>query len=267
MPKTTDYWSEVGKGLAALNSLTKYPSIPTYHEIDRGILLDNHLGYKLGEKYIVTEKIDGTNARIIFLPRGFKGLQKPMYILGSRENLLYGQGDLIGDPAQGIVAGLRDTVDHLMENVSEQTEIHVLFGEFYGAKVGSASKNYSNDDRFGFRLFDIAQYRDAETLLDKPLEEISTWRDHTGPQWSNEADLHGLSDIFQLPLTPRLDTRIDLWEAHEEVLQYLKKFSQTAAGLSASGASEGIVVRSLGRSFIAKLRFEDYEKTLRKKPK
>lgn len=73
--------------LGGLNSLTKYPSIPTYHSLDpsNGNLLDDRVGFTA--PVIGTEKIDGTNARIISLPDG-------SYLLGSREELLYAKGDL-----------------------------------------------------------------------------------------------------------------------------------------------------------------------------
>lgn len=67
--------------LSALNSLTKYPSIPTYHDLDpaNGSLLNTTVAYT--GPVIGTEKIDGTNSRIVSLPDG-------TYILGSREEFL-----------------------------------------------------------------------------------------------------------------------------------------------------------------------------------
>jgi hypothetical protein len=50
---------------------------------------------------IATEKVDGTNSRVICLPDGCS-------LLGSREELLYGKGDLIGNPALGIKARFED---------------------------------------------------------------------------------------------------------------------------------------------------------------
>ena len=68
--------------LSKINSLTKYPSIPTYHKLDpkNGSLLEEALNFQ--GTLIATEKVDGTNARIICLPDG-------NYLLGSREELLY----------------------------------------------------------------------------------------------------------------------------------------------------------------------------------
>lgn len=58
-------------GRDALNSLTKYPSIPTLHEMDRGLLTDvlhveAHRDVSMGVlDWVATEKLDGTNVRIL----------------------------------------------------------------------------------------------------------------------------------------------------------------------------------------------------------
>lgn len=56
--------------LQRLNSLTKYPSIPTYHTLDPkdGCLVAEAV--RFDGDVIATEKIDGTNARLICLPDG-----------------------------------------------------------------------------------------------------------------------------------------------------------------------------------------------------
>lgn len=59
----------------------------------------------------LTEKVDGTNSRIIVLPDG-------SYLIGSREELLYARGDLIGNPALGIVDALRDVAENLRTTAS-----------------------------------------------------------------------------------------------------------------------------------------------------
>ncbi|WP_236142941.1 RNA ligase family protein [Nostoc sp. CMAA1605] len=94
--------------LNKLNSLTKYPSIPTYHALgEKGKLLEETVTFD-GE-VILTEKVDGTNSRIILLPDG-------NYVLGSREELLFAKGDLIGNPALGIVNSLKGVADLLPQS-------------------------------------------------------------------------------------------------------------------------------------------------------
>ena len=55
--------------LEALNSATKYPSIRTYHALgERGSLTEEVTGFH-GD-VVLSEKIDGSNSRIIRLPDG-----------------------------------------------------------------------------------------------------------------------------------------------------------------------------------------------------
>lgn len=90
--------------LNKLNSMTKYPSIPTYHTLgNKGVLLEETVRFE-GE-VVLTEKVDGTN-RIILLPDG-------NFVLGSREELLFAKGDLIGNPALGIVDALKSVADFM----------------------------------------------------------------------------------------------------------------------------------------------------------
>src|SRR4051794_37648825 len=86
--------------LAKLNSLTKYPSIPTYHAMGEKGRLSESVLVRFEGDCIATEKIDGTNARLICTPEGV--------VAGSREDLLWATGDLIHNPAMGIVAAVRE---------------------------------------------------------------------------------------------------------------------------------------------------------------
>lgn len=97
--------------LSRINSLTKYPSIVTYHKLDpkNGGLIEERLEFK--GTLVATEKIDGTNARIICLPDN-------TYLLGSREELLYARGDLIGNPALGIIEALKTKAEEI-EKIDE----------------------------------------------------------------------------------------------------------------------------------------------------
>jgi hypothetical protein len=61
-------------------------------------------------RVIGTEKVDGTNTRMIFCPDGSA-------LVGSREDLLWERRDLIGNPAMGIVEAVKDTVRRLFETL------------------------------------------------------------------------------------------------------------------------------------------------------
>lgn len=247
--------------LRAINSLTKYPSIPTYHALDprNGNLTDQPTHFPAD--VIATEKIDGTNSRIILLPDG-------TYLLGSRENLLYAQGDLIGDPAQGIVDQLRPLADTLP--TGEPNLIRVLYLELYGGKIGGNAKQYSTTGAHGWRLFDVALIGDLPDKLTWPSERISSWRDNGGQTFADEDQLLKAAALAGVQVTPRLfsDSASTLPTTIEDTLDLLRFYlPETLVGLDQSGRAEGIVFRTSDRSVIAKARFSDYERTLKRRAK
>lgn len=247
--------------LVTLNSLTKYPSIPTYHALDPK-------GGNLGEevirfegRVIATEKVDGTNARIVCLPDG-------TYLLGSREEFLYAKGDLIGNPALGIAATFKAEAERLSRKGSDG--IRVYFFELYGGKVTAASKQYTGKGRVGYRLFDVALVSDYERLLAQPAAELSAWRENGGQSFADEETLRRIADQNGLMLTPRLDEfdAAALPLTIEATLEFLRgSIVETHCALDqcAHGKPEGIVIRTPTRSTIAKIRFADYERTLKKR--
>ncbi|TDD45775.1 hypothetical protein E1263_37995 [Kribbella antibiotica] len=244
-----------------LNSVTKYPSIPTYHSLDprNGGLLDDRVPFT--GPVIGTEKVDGTNARIITLPDG-------SYLLGSREELLYAKGDLIGNPALGIVAELRRVADALPVPAADRIEVRFL--EVYGGKVTGASKNYTGDRRVGHRLFDAIHLTDYEDLLAQPRAALSDWREAGNQPFLAEEELQKLAAADGLTLTPRLFIldAVDLPDGMEETQAFLTQhLPHTLSGLddSAVGTPEGIVLRTPDRSTIAKARFQDYSRTLKRR--
>lgn len=80
-----DLIQEFGK--EKINTLTKYPSILTLHKLGEKGRLTNELTTPVeGEIMYATEKIDGTNVRIICY-----GTE---YLIGSREFILHHCGDL-----------------------------------------------------------------------------------------------------------------------------------------------------------------------------
>jgi hypothetical protein len=247
--------------LNAINSMTKYPSIPTYHTLDPrdGGLLDETVPF--AGPVIGTEKIDGTNSRIILLPDG-------TYLLGSREELLYGQGDLIGNPALGIVDALRPIADALAAVEGDRIVVHYL--EVYGGKVGAASKQYTGGRTVGFRLFDVAVVDNYTELLGWESQGIAGWRDGGGQQFLGEAALSQIADATGLELTPRLFEvdAADLPTDIEKTKVFLdERVPNTLAALDDGAArrAEGIVLRSPARTTIAKARFQDYERTLKRR--
>ncbi|HJP76115.1 MAG TPA: RNA ligase family protein [Pseudonocardiaceae bacterium] len=247
--------------LTALNSLTKYPSIPTYHALDtaNGGLLDETVPFT--GAVIGTEKVDGTNSRIISLPDG-------SYLLGSREELLYARGDLIGNPAQGIVAALRPFADALAP--VDDNEIRVHYVEVYGGKVTAASKQYTGERSVGYRLFDVAVIRDYAELMALPPQQLSGWRESGGQPYLSEKDLAAVAERDGLTLTPRLFTidaaelPVELDKTRAFLAEQLPR-TRSALDEGAGGSAEGIVLRTSDRSTVAKARFQDYDRSLKRR--
>jgi len=242
--------------LEKLNSMTKYPSILTYHKIDkienRGRLLDEIQVNFEGQKVILTEKVNGVNGRIILFPDGF-------YIIGSRDELLYAKGDLIGNPQLGIV----DTLKPLAEDLIPQRELTVYYSEVYGGKTTKSSKQYTGNGQLSCRLFDIAFIPEQEKIMQMPIERIASWRDNGGQNFYKEIELISSG----IPLTPRIGEDIVPNGNVQEVYDWLKtKIQTTQCSLDngALGRPEGLVIKMFDRSKIAKIRFEDYERTIRK---
>jgi hypothetical protein len=238
--------------LEKLNSMTKYPSIPTYHALgDKGALLSETVGFN--GSILLTEKIDGTNARIILTPDG-------EFVLGSREELLFAKGDLIGNPALGIVSALRGAAAALSR---PNDEIVVAYAELYGGKVTAASKQYTAQQTVGWRLFDIAVIADFEALFAKSVQQLAAWRDNGGQRFLNEDQLGERARDYGFALTPRLATvealPVGIPETHE-FLKTLLPHTHAALDAGAGGRAEGVVARTFSRNVIAKLRFEDYER-------
>ncbi|MFW5416407.1 hypothetical protein J0910_07270 [Nocardiopsis sp. CNT-189] len=249
-PRTVD--------LDALNSATKYPSIPTYHVLDpkNGGLLEQTAAFS-GE-VVLSEKVDGTNARIILFPGGD-------YILGSREELLYARGDLIGNPALGIVDALRGPAGRL---TPPETGLRVHYLEVYGGKVTGASKEYTGSRAVGHRLFDIADV--GADVLSLPRPRISAWREEGGQAFLPEDELAAAAEKEgweRVPLLGAVDAA-ELPAGVAEMQEFLaERLPGTRAALDggAGGRPEGVVLRTPDRSAIAKARFQDYRRTLKRR--
>jgi hypothetical protein len=190
------------------------------------------------------------------------------YLLGSREELLYAQGDLIGNPSQGIVEAIKPLAESVQSDRDDT--IRVLYLEVYGGRIGAAAKQYSPRGEVGWRLFDEARIDDYAEMLDWPAERISRWRDDGGQRFVDERQLTATASAVSVELTPRLFT-IEPTELPSDVAKtraFLTEHSprtRVALDDAAPGNSEGIVLRTADRSTIAKARFQDYERTLRRR--
>ena len=259
-------------GLRKLNSITKYPSILTYHNLGpRGSLVDSLVDEtKFDDRTVyITEKVDGTNSRVVFSTDSKGSVED--YIIGSREDFLFAKNDRIVNPGLGIVKNMKhiaDTICLLGENNLRPNSIYCLYGETYGGKINGA-KQYSTHGNFSVRIFDlwIMEQDKIEEMLDMNVDRISSWREQGGQPYVNVNALSDFCKDFLLDCVPYIKTvsGTEIPETLQDVWDWMQEFAKSNACIDNSGLgnSEGIVVRYADRSLIRKIRFEDYLKTKR----
>jgi hypothetical protein len=251
--------------LRALNSATKYPSIPTYHRLgDKGRLQEEVITpFPLDPEteYEITEKIDGTNARIIV------NTDSDEYIIGSREELLTHSDDVIYNPSQGIVDALgKYDLGSLgrrsFDEAKWRNDVVVFYGEVYGGKINSA-KNYTSSASYGFRVFDVAFFDEVDFA--RSPEDLSRWRDAGGQSFATSRDRRIHCKDFELENVPDIGHVHDVPTSLSATFEWMMKTIGmcTHASIDATGKPEGMVIRTFDRKRIAKLRYEDYQRSLR----
>lgn len=248
--------------LAAVNSATKYPSIPTYHAMGEKGRLTEEINVNFCGPVHISEKIDGTNARIVVVG--------DRYLIGSREELLTASGDLICNPSMGIVDGVRAIAERAVGAIGNGISVTVLYGEFYGGRVTASSKQYTTSGATGFRLFDAA-YFDLPLFKDiiaLDTATIAAWRDGGGQAFGSTEAVAVVAAAVGVDRVPSVDGLDDLgWpmtiaETRDWLCRVLECGSYAKLDVNAGGRPEGVVVRDAERR-IAKLRVEDYERTMK----
>lgn len=249
-------------GKEKINTLTKYPSILTLHQLgNKGKLTEELTTDLTGETLYASEKIDGTNVRLIFWGDEF--------LVGSRKCMLHYSKDLYWDEALDIV----NQFYALDIPRLQPDKFTIVYGELFGGKVTAKSKNYGKS-KHGFRVFDIAVLDDL-SILEEPIGAISAWRESSVDSAVDASLRYGQPFItleelqsYGYELVPKVAfPTLPNWE-HQTVLEALQQHAastQVALTADALGKTEGIVLRNFDRSKIVKVRFEDYEKTLRKR--
>lgn len=253
--------------LAKLNTATKYPSIETYHLLgERGVLQSPFVQFG-DQQVIVTEKIDGTNVRVILMP-------DDTVLIGSREHFLHAVGDLVPNPAQQIVESvlsLATKLPFLLTQVPDDSnKVRILYLEVFGGNVGSQARQYTdNKTRTAYRLFDAATL-DITDLPGMTLEEVAGWRDHGDAlQFVPDNDLDELAYLIRVDRVPVLwrgdadklpTTRTAMYD---QIGWWTGPTTRVLLDAGGKGRPEGVVLRTPDRSVIVKARREDYTRTFR----
>jgi len=267
------------ENIAKLNSMTKYPSIQTFHKMrGGGLAVDESItsDFPADEDLILSEKLDGCGTRIICLPLYLEDTEFEAHprdcVVGSREELLHAKGDRIINPALGIVETVLAKVDldgllhEIYDTWEANDKIMVFYFETFGGKTTKGAKNYAGNQTMDIRLFDVGVIDSWQEVIGKTIDQISGWRENGGQRFLNENTLKFWSDILHVDLTPRLGVVRDLprtFDAAKEFIHGMIPRTLCALDEEARGIPEGIVVRTASRSWITKMRIEDYDRAIR----
>jgi hypothetical protein len=248
-----------------LNTITKYPSIGTFHPLLVGGILGETTTVEFTGPVHVSEKIDGQNIRVIFLRDG-------RYVIGTREKLLHCSSDYLCDNTHGIVPTLIPLIPDLRAGLpAQQPGITVYYMEIFGGTdLTRASRQYTSDRVVGLRLFDIATIPDPSIVQDMTKAQAAAWRDRGGPSFHTEQQLQDTAPRVGLPLTPRLTTLdatelpVTVAEAHHWIGTVLPGLrSRSVLDENASGEAEGVVLTNTDHTSRAKLKLANYTRTAR----
>ena len=185
----------------------------------------------------VTEKVDGTNIRVILKSDGTHEFN------GRKEN---------SEIPKALLAELRTLMPpgSVAVPFAPGTEA-VIFGEGYGPKIQKNGDRYR--ETVGFRIFDIAVRK-----FDEETGEIDPW-----VWWLERDDMESIADILCLGVVPLLANHVTIEEA--EALVHGKSLLAEANGMPdadmegvVAKTSPGLMMRN-GARLMWKLKVRDLE--------
>lgn len=232
--------------LGRLLSRTAYPPPPPYHAFDPDTgELGDVLPRPAGD-VIATELLDGVSFRLAAFADG-------SYLIGTRRRWLYASGDVIGDPAHGLVAAVRPAAERLAGAGGEPDAVRVVYGELIGGRHPAAGR-YTGGREIGFRTFDVAR--------------VSLVEDET--TFLPERELLAFAAEHELPLVPRvarfpardLPTRP---AAVRTFVEELLPSSRCRLDADATDDPAGLVARTPDRGWMAVLKAEHYRRLKKRK--
>ena len=244
--------------LKKINTLFKYPSIETYHHLDpKGKYIINKLTASnvLFSELEISEKIDGMNIRII--------MYKNDYIIGSRNNLIH-YSDHSQVDRYGYI--IEEKINNYLQSYKD--DVTVIFGELFGAEIQNGKSRYADGKlkQYDFRIFDAysINYDQLNELLSQSIDKLSSWREHNNQPWYTSEQLNQLATIV-VPRVPFIKVVDSMPIDANETYEWLKEFKDSHVCQTSEGTTklfkraEGVVIRNKDRSYIKKLRIDEYE--------
>lgn len=258
-------------GLSKVNSLTKYPSILTYHDIYHGGVLETlteNKAFPANSILEMTEKVDGKNSRMIFLDGD--------YLLGERETIVFAKDDRIRNSniISPMLSELYPFIKSGFDDKTEKSILTIIYGESYGYNIASKKQYVINSEQRKYRVFDIVQMPMDEVykILEMDISKIALWRDNMNQPYLSTDKLNDFCKSFAIDRTPIIkeikasEIPIDC----RETFAWMQSFAKSKSVLdipengvipnSMYARAEGVILRTKDRSMIRKLRFEDYQK-------
>lgn len=234
--------------LGRLHARTAYPLPPSYHPPDPdtgglGPVLPRPAG-----DVIAVELLDGVTCRVVLFADG-------SYLIGTPQRWLYASGDVVANPALGVVQTVRPLADRLSADASVESEtVLVVYGEVFGGKTPAAAR-YTSRGEIGYRTTDVATV---------------SLTGEGGVAFLPEKELQAFAAEHGLPLAPRVARfpARDLPTKPDGVLTLLEELlpsSRCRLDADADADPAGLIVRSPDRSWIAGLRFDDYRRAKKRK--
>jgi len=185
-----------------LESITRFPSIPTFNKfVQKGGILGDEVNDIVAQyedaEFTLTEKLDGTNVRIIITNTGPDGA--PEWFIGVRREFIMMQGSPLfkdtntvaswflsrhgGVPVnvEGVIRdehydALYHKFFHIDPTVPDRVNVVVLYGEMYGGNIQKGKKHYGGENPH-FRLFASQVIENAQKALWGQPEMIAGYRE------------------------------------------------------------------------------------------
>lgn len=263
-------WRE-NEFVSKLDTMTKYPSIPTYLKLGkRSMLEDDPIDFGFDDCVYGFEKCDGANGRIVFTPCG--------YFIGSRDRFIAYEKDLEclvsenRDIDSIIIKELKPIAERLKDSMCNTDFVHSIYFEVYGGNIGP-HRNYTLTGKTGAVMFDVfkIQICDLYEIIKFKIERIAGWRNNMGQTFLKVDDLFDFSSMYKVNLVPLIfitkgrDLPKNVVDTYQFLLYHIPKTLLYLDGNNEKprGLPEGIIVRTINRSLIGKMRIPDCERTLR----